>query len=573
MHILNQLRTNELKMKFFRYFIALSFLSIIACKNNKPKPFPELASLDLLRGELLLCSTEQFGEVNFSLSCNYETRVTFDLALSLLHSFEYAEAEKAFVKVIDADPECAMAYWGVAMSIYHGLWAPPGPSELIKGSKLLDIAESLPKSKRAEQYIDAIKVFYKDWQTIDHSTRESLYEKKMEQIYSSNRDDTEAAIFYALAIRAAADPNDKTYAKQIKSGKILEDLFIEQPNHPGIAHYIIHNYDYPELAQMGLTTARRYAEIAPASAHAQHMPSHIFTRLGLWQESIDTNINSASSAVCYAESIDPEANWAAEIHAVDYLVYAHLQMGDNQKAVEQLKEMQTVKDVFPKDDFAATYALTAMPIRMALENKNWEEAAKLELPSIDFPWDKLHWEKAMFHFGKALGYSHTGDIKSAETELQTLKTLHQNLLETKEAYKAGQVNIQVNASQAWIELAKGNNDKALAHMKNAALLESETSKHPVTPGEVLPADELLGDMLLALNKPVEALAAYEVNLKGHPNRFNGLYGAAVASKQSGNLEKAEIYFNQLIKLTKNSNSNRQEIIEAKKYLNKSKMTI
>ena len=560
-------------MKFFKYFIVLFLLSIIACKNNKPKPFPELASLDLLRGELLLCSSEPFGEVNFSLSCNYETRATFDLALSLLHSFEYAEAEKAFVKVIDADPECAMAYWGVAMSIYHGLWAPPGPDELLKGSKLLDIAESLPKSKRAEQYIDAIRIFYKDWQTIDHGTRVSLYEKKMEQIYSSNRDDTEAAVFYALAIRAAADPNDKTYAKQLKSGKILEDLFIEKPNHPGIAHYIIHNYDYPELAKKGLTTARRYAEIAPASAHAQHMPSHIFTRLGLWQESIDTNINSASSAVCYAESIDPEANWAAEIHAVDYLVYAHLQMGDNQKAAEQLKEMQTVKDVFPKDDFAATYALTAMPVRMALENKNWEEAANLELPSIDFPWKKLHWEKAMFHFGKALGYSHTGDIKSAETELQTLKTLHQNLLETREAYKAGQVNIQVNASQAWIEFAKGNNDQALAHMKNAALLESETSKHPVTPGEVLPADELLGDMLLALNKPAEALAAYELNLKGHPNRFNGLYGAAVASKQSGNLEKAKLYFSQLIELTKNSNSDRKEIIEAKNYLNESKMTI
>ena len=521
----------------------------------------------------MLCSTEGFGEVNFSLSCNYETRATFDLALSLLHSFEYAEAEKAFVKVIDADPNCAMAYWGVSMSIFHSLWMQADLSYLEKGKKLLEIAKSLTTSDREKDYIDAISVFYKNWDTTDMATRKLMYEKKMEELYNKHKDDTEAAVFYALAIRAAADPNDKTYTKQIKSGKILEDLFIEQPDHPGIAHYIIHNYDYPELAQMGLTTARRYAKIAPASAHAQHMPSHIFTRLGLWQESIDTNINSASSAVCYAESVDPEANWAAEIHAVDYLVYAHLQMGDNQKAMVQLKEMQSVEDVFPKDDFAATYALSAMPIRMVLENKNWEEAAKLELPSIDFPWEKLHWEKAMFHFGKAMGYSHIGDIKSAETELQTLKTLHQNLLDAKEAYKAGQVNIHVNASQAWIELAKGNNDKALAHMKNAALLESKTSKHPVTPGEILPADELLGDMLLALNKPVEALEAYEINLKGHPNRFNGLYGAAVASKQSGNLEKAELYYNQLIELTNNSNSDRVEIEEAKKYLNESKTTI
>ena len=557
-------------MKFFKYFIVLFLLSIISCKNNKPKPFPELASLNLLRGELLLCSSEQFGEVNFSLSCNYETRATFDLGLSLLHSFEYAEAEKAFVKVIDADPNCAMAYWGVSMSIFHSLWMQADLSYLEKGKKLLEIAKSLPTSDREKDYINAISVFYKNWDATDMKTRKLMYEKKMEDLYNKHKDDTEAAVFYALAIRAAADPNDKTYTKQKKSGKILEDLFVEQPNHPGIAHYIIHNYDYPELAEMGLNTARRYAEIAPASAHAQHMPSHIFTRLGLWQESIDTNINSASSAVCYAESIDPDANWAAEIHAVDYLVYAYLQMGDNQKAEEQLKEMQTVKDVFPKDDFAATYALTAMPIRMALENKSWEEAAKLELPSIDFPWKKLHWEKAMFHFAKALGYSHTGDIKSAETELQTLKTLHHNLLETKESYKAGQVNIHVNTSQAWIELAKGNNDKALTYMKNAALLESETSKHPVTPGELLPADELLGDMLLALNKPAEALVAYEINLKGHPNRFNGLYGAARASKQSGNLEKAELFFSQLIELTKNSKSDRIEIKEAKQFLKESK---
>ena len=560
-------------MKFFKYVIPIFFLTIIACKNNKPKPFPELASLNLLRGELLLCSSEQFGEVNFSLSCDYETRATFDLALSLLHSFEYAEAEKAFVKVIDADPECAMAYWGVSMSIFHSLWLQDNLSYLEKGKKLLEIAKSLPTSDREKDYIDAISVFYKNWDATDLITRKLLYEKKMEDLYAKHKDDTEAAVFYALAIRAAADPNDKTYAKQIKSGKILEDLFIEQPNHPGIAHYIIHNYDYPELAEMGLTTARRYAEIAPASAHAQHMPSHIFTRLGLWQESIDTNINSVSSAVCYAESINPEANWTAEIHAIDYLVYAHLQMGDNLKAAEYIKEMQAVKEVFPKDNFAATYALTAMPIRMVLENKNWEEVAKLELPSIDFPWKKLHWEKAIFHFGKALGYSHTGDIKSAEIELLTLKTLHQNLLETKEAYKAGQVNIQVNASKAWIEFAKGNNDKALAHMKKAALLESETSKHPVTPGEVLPADELLGDMLIALNKPAEALVAYEVNLKGHPNRFNGLYGAAIASKQSGNLEKAKLYFKQLIELTKNSNSDRTEIMEAKKYLNEAEVAI
>lgn len=537
---------------------------LFACKNKKQNP--ALASIDLKRGELLLCSTESFGEVNFSLSCSYETRATFDLALSLLHSFEYAEAEKAFVKVIDMDPNCAMAYWGVSMSIFQSLWMQSDLSYLEKGEKLIKLANKLPKSDLEKDYLDAISVFYTDWENIDKLTRQRMYEKKMEELYNKHEGDTEAAVFYALAIRAAADPNDKTYSRQKKSGKILEDLFVEQPNHPGIAHYIIHNYDYPELAAKALVTARRYAEIAPASAHAQHMPSHIFTRLGLWDESINTNINSASSATCYAESVNPTASWAQEIHAVDYLVYGYLQMGDNQKAAEQLKEMQVVKNVFPKDHFAATYALAAMPVRMALENKNWDQASKLELPSINFPWEDLHWEKAMLHFGKALGYSHTNDILSAESELASLKHLHQNLLDSKKAYEAGQVNVQVHSAKAWIELVKGNKEDALSLMKTAAKLESETSKHPVTPGEVLPADELLGDMLLALNKPIEALEAYEVNLKGHPNRFNGVYGAAIAAKESDNNEKAIYYFNQLIELTKSSNSERPEIKEAKAFV-------
>ena len=552
--------------KLFSLSLFLLLLYVLACKNKIAKSNPALASIELLRGDILLCGNPQFGDVSFALDCNYDVREAFDLAISLLHSFEYAEAEKAFVKVIDVDPECAMAYWGVAMSIYHELWAPPGPKELVKGSKLLDIAESLSKSDRAKQYIDAIKVFYTDWDTKDHKTRELLYEKKMEQIYLSKTEDTEAGIFYALAITSAADPNDKTYTNQKKAGAILQKLFKKQPNHPGIAHYIIHTYDYPEIAEIALTTARKYAEIAPASAHAQHMPSHIFTRLGLWQESINTNINSASSAVCYSESVNPEASWAQEIHAVDYLVYAYLQKGDNQKALEQLEDMQSVKAVFPKNDFAATYALIAMPVRFALENKDWKKAANLELPKIKLLWNEAYWEKSMLHFAKALGLSHLKNVKSAELELQTLQTLHQKLLDANETYKAGQVNIQIHSANAWIELANGNNDMALKLMKKAVKLESETSKHAVTPGEVLPADELLGDMLLALNKPREALEAYEINLKGHPNRFNGIYGAAVAAQQSENTEKARNYFKQLIELTKHSNSNRPELNEAKKYL-------
>mgnify|MGYP001950910034 CR=1 FL=1 len=557
------MNTSKLVSLFVAFLMLLCFSN---CKNKTPKPNPALASIDLKRGDILLCGNPEFGDISFALECNYDIRETFDLAISLLHSFEYAEAEKAFVKVIDADPECAMAYWGVAMSIYHELWAPPSPDDLLKGEKLIEIAENLPKSERAERYLKALKIFYTDWKTVDHKTRELLYEKEMEQIYLSQKDDTEAGVFYALAITSAANPNDKTYASQKKAGSILKKLFKEQPNHPGIAHYVIHTYDYPEIAEEALATARRYAEIAPASAHAQHMPSHIFTRLGLWQESINTNINSASSAICYAESTNANATWAQEVHAVDYLVYAYLQMGNNKKAQEELQEMQAVKTVFPKNHFAAAYALMAMPVRMALENKRWEAATNIQIPATEFSWDNAQWEKAMLHFGRALGFSHIGKIESAEAELQTLKSLHQTLSNAGETYKTGQVNIQIHAAQAWIELAKGNNGEALIFMKTAAKLESKTSKHPVTPGEVLPADELLGDMFLALNKPNEALEAYETNLKGHPNRFNGIYGAAIAAKQSGNQEKAIKYFNQLIELTKHSKSDRPEIAEAKSFI-------
>lgn len=560
-------------MKSLKLTIKLTCLLLlllpIACKNKTIKPNPALSSINLLRGELILCSAEQFGDVSFSLSCNYESRENFDLGISLLHSFEYAEAEKAFVRVIDADPNCAMAYWGVSMSIFHSLWMQGDLSYLKKGDELLKIAQTLQTSEREKDYLNAITVFYKNWDSVDQTTRKLMYEKKMKELYNKHSDDIEAAVFYALAVRAVANPNDKSYAKQRQAGKILEDLFVEHPNHPGIAHYIIHSYDYPELASMALKTARKYADIAPASAHAQHMPSHIFTRLGLWDESINTNINSVSSAICYIESINPEANWAQEIHAVDYLVYAYLQMGDNENARSELKNMQAIKEVFPNNHFAAGYALIAMPVRFALENKQWNIVSKLELPNVDFRWDEFPWEKSMLHFGRALGFSHINDITSAEIELETLKTLYQEILDLKKelyVYKAGQVMIQIQAAEGWIQLAKGNKDEAIAFMKKSAELESKTSKHPVTPGEVLPADELLADMFLALNKPSEALKAYEINLKGHPNRFNGIYGAAIAAKQSGNTEKATMYFEQLLKLTEHTKSDRKELEEAKIFL-------
>ena len=533
-----------------------------------------LDTLNLLRGEILLCGNGQFGDVSFSLSCDYDIRETFDLAISLLHSFEYAEAEKAFVQVIDADPDCAMAYWGVAMSIYHELWAPPSEKILQKGSDLLTIADALPKSERETEFLNAIGAYYSDWQTEDHKTRAKLMENEMEAIYNKYPDDAEAAIFYSLAILSTADPADKEYTHQLKSGNILEGIFPDQPNHPGIAHYIIHNYDYPELAHMALNTAREYADIAPASAHAQHMPSHIFTRLGLWEESIEANIRSASAAVCYSEETNMQGHWAQEIHALDYLVYAYLQQGNNDKANEQYEYLQAIDKIHPVSVFAIAYPFAAVPARLALENKNWKEAAQLQvLTTEQLPWEQFPWEESIIHFARSIGASHIGDVTLAEKELNILETLHNQLIQKEDQYKATQVMIQINASKAWIEFAKGNQDDALVFMKESVDLEDATEKHPVTPGEVLPARELLADMLFALGRYDEALVEYEKDIAIHPNRFNGFYGAATSAKETGDLGKAKVHFNKLIELTKSSNSTRPEIEEAKAFIDQNGTTI
>ena len=554
-----------------------TFISFSSCNNKKTSSSEStsFANIELNRGELLLCGDPNFGEVSFSLSCRYDLRETFDLGLTLIHSFEYAEAEKAFVSILDKDSECLMAYWGAAMSILnHPLSFKQNPKSLKRGEELLKVAKTLtPNNEKEKDYIDAVSIYFKDWQNLDTQTRKLNYESKMEELYTKYPDDVETAVFYSLSMLASADLNDKTYSKQKKSGKILENLFEKYPNHPGIAHYIIHNYDSPELAHMALTTARKYAVIAPSSAHAQHMPSHIFTRLGLWNESIKSNIDSADSAVCYAESVNPNANWVSEIHALDYLVYAYLQLGDNAKAQAEMNKMKNIKEVFPADHFASAYALIAVPSRLAIENKNWELATQLELPKTKLDWDKAHWPKAMLHFSRALGFSNIGNSTGAEKELKSLIILREKLNEAKKTYESGQVTIQIEAVRGWIEYSKGNSNKAIEYMKLASNLESKTSKAAVTPGEIIPADELLADLYLALNKPRQALESYEKNLKVHPYRFNGIYGAAKAAEKLNDIRLAVYYFDQLVKLSKDTNSSRPEISEAKEFLASNSISI
>ena len=543
-------------------------LCFSSCESKKSTSIQTFADLDLKRGDLLLCGDPNFGEVSFSLSCRYDLRETFNLGLSLIHSFEYAEAEKAFVSILDQDSECLMAYWGTAMSILnHPLSLKQNPESLKRGEALLKFAQTLaPNNDREKDYIDAVSIYFKDWQTLDTQTRKLKYESKMKELYVKYPGDVETAVFYSLAILATADLNDKTYSKQKESGKILENLFKTNPNHPGIAHYIIHNYDSPELANLALKTARQYSVIAPASAHAQHMPSHIFTRLGLWDESIKSNIDSANSAVCYAESVNPNASWVSEIHAIDYLVYAYLQLGDNARAKLEMDKVKEIKEVFPKDHFASAYALIAIPARLAVENKNWELATKLELPNTNLDWGKATWPKAILHFSRALGFTNTGNSLAAQKELEILISLRNRLNEAENIYESGQVTIQIEAIKGWIEYSKGNADKAIEYMKLASNLESETSKAAVTPGEIIPADELLADLYLALNRPEDALKAYKLNLKVHPSRFNGIYGAAKAAQQLNDTKLTAYYFEKLIKLSENVNSSRPEISEAKEFL-------
>lgn len=556
-----------------RFILSLCLVSFFSfsCQQGAPELKAQLAKIELLRGDIILCSGKQFGDVNFSLSCDVSIREAFDLALSLLHSFQYSEAEKAFVKVIDVDPECAMGYWGVAMSIYHAAWFPPSEADLIKASKVLKVAASVKKSPIERDYLHAINSFYDNWEKVDHKVRAKKYEVKMQELYAKYPKDTEAAILYSLALYSTRDRVGKEYLNEKKAGEILEKLFKEQPNHPGIAHYIIHNYDNPVLAIEGLEVARRYAEIAPGSSHAQHMPSHIFTRLGLWDESIQSNLKSLSAVRCFVEEAGIEGHYFEEVHAMDYMVYALLQKGDNLKAIEQYQSMKDIHEFYPMNITAATYPLASIPTRIALENKNWEAAARLELHGTTVQWENFPWQNAILHFGRALGAAHTQDFAAAEKEIEILKQLRLNLINKNDPTTSNQIDqimIQIRSAEAWLSFIQGDQEEGLVLMREAAQMEGKTSKHPVTPGDVIPADELLGDMLLKMNRSDEALEAYEKDLKAHPNRFNGVYGAAMAAKNGGKKKEAAKYFEHLLELSMSNDSDRPERLEAQKYLDK-----
>jgi len=557
----------------FTVICAFLFLpTLFSCQDNTATHLAEVNSLDLKRGEIVSCGPQEgeiFGSVSFTASVPDSLKKDFNIAIALLHSFEYNESEKMFARIIERSPDCAMAYWGVAMSNFHALWAPPTEAELQKGAKAIELARSINnKTKRETDYIEALAKFFENAGHADHHSRVLSFENAMEKLYQTYPDDLEAGVFYALALDAAADPTDKTYTKQKKAFSILNPMFQKEPLHPGLAHYIIHNCDYPALAELALPAARKYASIAPASAHAQHMPSHIFTRLGLWDECIQSNLVSVSSARCYASKAKIKGHWDEELHGIDYLVYAYLQKGDDEQARQQADYLQSIHEV-DGINFKTAYAFAAIPARYALERKMWKEAAALSLHPTDFPWEKFPWQESIVHFARVIGAVHLNNVKEAKTELENLKSLYDKLVkQIDKKQESAQVAIQIKTSEGWIEYKLRNNEKALAMMQEAADMEDGTEKHPVTPGEVIPARELYAEMLLEMNKPDLALENFELDLKTHSNRFSGLYGAAMAAEMAGNKDKAIVYFKKLIEIADPENCRRPELNHAKLFLSR-----
>ena len=511
-------------------------------------------------------ASEKLGQVNFPISCSQAAQRQFNRAAALLHSFWYDEAEKAFTEVTKFEPGCAMGYWGIAMSNYHPLWAPPNPAELRRGQAAVEKAEATgAKSARERDYISAIEVFYQDADKLAHGARAGAYEKAMEQVYRRYPQDREAAIFYALSLLGTALPADKSFAHQKQAAAILNRVLPAAPQHPGIAHYIIHSFDYPQLARLALPAARSYAKLAASSPHALHMPTHIFTRLGLWQESIQANLASAATAKQHVAKTHPGAAAFEQLHAMDYLTYAYLQVAQDQKAKDVFDELSQINKL-DLENFVAAYAFAAIPARYTLERRRWAEAARLSLHPSAFPWRQFPYAEAIICFARAVGAARSGELAAARQEVEKLAAFRQALARAKEVYWADQVEIQRRAAAAWIALAEANREKAFALMRAAAELEDATEKHPVTPGAILPAREMLGELLLETGRPARALREFEASLRQAPNRFNGLSGAAQAAAAAGERKKAKTYYRRLVALCDKADGARPELRKAKAFL-------
>jgi len=497
---------------------------------------------------------QRFGIVHFATSCNETAQRRFDRGMRYQHSFWYQSSMEIFEDVLKADPGCAIAYWGIALSLLYNPHAPPPPANLPRGLAALQKAQAVgARTQRERDYVDALTVFYEQYDKIPHSERVQTYLKAMKALAQKYPDDDEAQIFYAITLNVAASPKDKTYANQLEGAAILEPIFKRQPRHPGVAHYLIHLYDTPALAPRGLDAARRYAKIAPAAPHALHMPSHIFTRVGTWGESISSNIASARAA-------KDGRDFGEQMHAMDYLVYAYLQMGQDTKAHAVVADMMAIPNIQP-ERFVGPYALAVSPARYALERGDWKAAAELAVrPS------KFAYADAMTYFARAIGAARSGNTAAATEDVAKLAELRERLRAAHDAYWTEQVDIQWQIAHAWLLHAEGKYDEALAAMSAAAAAEDKTEKHPVTPGAPTPARELFGQMLLDRGMAAEAIAAFEATLKKEPNRFNAIAGAAKAAQRLGDTAKAKFHFQKLTLLAGSADTVRPDLAKAREFL-------
>ena len=506
---------------------------------------------------------ERLGTVHFQTSCSAPAQAQFDRAMAWLHSFEFGQAIDGYIAAAKTDPTCAMAHWGIAMARWTNPFAITirPPATLQQGLAEIRLAEQAnAKTDREREYIAAAAKLYVDGDKLDQRTRVLAYEQAMRALAAKYPNDREASIFWALSLTASALPTDKTYENQLKAGAILEKLYPEQPDHPGITHYIIHSYDVPGLADKAVAAAKRYATLAPSAPHALHMPSHTFTRVGAWQESIDTNIQSAESA----KKLNARGE---QLHAMDYMTYAYLQTGQDKAVQTLMAGIPEVAAQFNPDvvagaapGSAGVYALAAIPARWVLERRDWKAAAALKPAPSKYPYTE-----AITYFARALGATHTGALDDARATVTTLEGISKQLASANEGYWAEQVAIQRDEVAAFVALAEGKREDAVSMMRAAATREDATDKSAVTPGPIAPARELLGDMLMELKQAAPALKEYQAVLKKEPNRFRAVYGAAKAASLSGDAATARTYYQQLVKLCpKGDTPGRPELQEARK---------
>jgi tetratricopeptide (TPR) repeat protein len=496
---------------------------------------------------------QKLGKVHFATSCNDTAQRRFDRAMRYQHSFWYTESKEIYEEALKADPECAIAYWGIALALLnnpHG--AIPAPN-LPLGLAAIQKGQAVgARTERERDYIDALSVMYVDYDKIPQQARVQSYLKKMAALAAKYPDDDEAQIFYAITLNVAASPADKTYANQLKGAAILEPIWQRQPQHPGIAHYLIHLYDYPPIAEKGIPAALRYSKIAPNAPHAQHMPSHIFTRVGYWKESIAANLASVQAAKASKESGD-------QLHGQDYLVYAYLQLGQDAAArqvIDQIEATQPDPDVY-----AGAFAQAASPARYMVERGDWRGAANLEVKPSKFPQTM-----AITYFARALGAARSGDPSAARADVAKLSEIRDSLREAKSDYWATQADVEAQVASAWVHYADGKYDDALNAMSAAADAEDKTEKSPVTPGSLAPARELYGFMLLDRGMAKEALAAFEATQAKEPNRFNGYAGAAKAAQALGDTAKAKANYEKLLALASGSDSDRPTLATARNFV-------